>query len=294
MKSLVKLDDVVRVYGKGSTQVQALRGIDLEVVEGEFSVVMGPSGSGKTTLLNVIGGMDTPTAGVIQVDSRTINDFTEAELDDYRLNRVGFVFQTYNLIPSLSAQKNVELPMLAAGKSTKEATKRASELLSIVGLSKRKSHRPHELSGGECQRVAIATALSNDPPLILADEPTGNLDSTTASSIVDYLWSVSKEYNKTIILVTHDDSIARRADWINVIKDGKIVSKIRPSQLDKSITSHEGFLTARIAQIEKEILQLDAALRAGDLESTAYLTQRGDLEKKIDVLRDELLRLGQV
>ncbi|MHA1882490.1 MAG: ABC transporter ATP-binding protein [Candidatus Thorarchaeota archaeon] len=294
MKTMVALNDIVRVYGKGSTQVQALRGLNMEVAEGELTVVMGPSGSGKTTLLNIIGGMDVPTAGIVRVDNVTVNDMTESDLDNYRLEKIGFVFQTYNLIPALTAMKNVELPLLAAGCSSNEAHTRAAELFQIVGLEDRMDHRPNELSGGENQRVAIAAALANDPPVILADEPTGNLDTKTAETIIDYIKSITRDLNKTVILVTHDDAVARKADWIHIIRDGIISTRIKPSQLDEAVTSYDEFIRTRIDQVSSEIQMIDSKMQKGLIEGNDYIEGRGNLAKTIEVLREELAKLGQI
>jgi len=294
LKPLVELKNVVRLYGSGSNQIQALRGLNMVANEGEFIAVMGPSGSGKSTLLNVIGGMDIPTAGTVTVDNVTINDMSESSLDDYRLNKIGFVFQSYNLIPSLTAIRNVELPLLAAGVRPRQAHERAVELFQVVGLENRMSHRPSDLSQGEQQRVAIATALANNPSLILADEPTGNLDSKTAESVVNYIQSIIREHKKTLILVTHDSSIARKADWIHIIRDGVIVSRIRPSDLDSAVSSYDEFLSVRIDQINDEIQLIDAKVKQGDIDGSQYMELRGVLVKTLEVLQSELAKRGHI
>ena len=294
MKMMVALNNIVRVYGKGSTQVQALRGLNMEVAKGELTVVMGPSGSGKTTLLNIIGGMDVPTAGLVRVDNVTVNDMTESDLDNYRLRKIGFVFQTYNLIPALTAMRNVELPLLAAGCNSSEARIRAVELFQVVGLENRMNHRPNELSAGENQRVALAAALSNDPPVILADEPTGNLDTNTAETIIDYIKSITREFNKTVILVTHDPAVARKADWIHIIRDGIISSRIKPSQLDEAVTSYDKFIRTRIDQVDNEIQMIDTKVQQGLIEGNDFMEARGNLVRTIEVLREELAKLGQI
>ncbi len=221
--------DLIKVYRTGRSEVIALRGLDATIGAGEIVAVAGPSGCGKTTLLNLIGGIDRPTAGSIRVNGDNIVDFSEAELVRYRRDRVGLVFQFFNLVPTLTARENVELPMRLAGKQGGERRNRARELLELVGLAERSVHKPDELSGGEQQRVAIAVALANDPPLILADEPTGELDTKTGQEILDLFGRLRGDLHKTVIIVTHDMRVARITDRILHIEDGKIVREEKPA-----------------------------------------------------------------
>jgi len=187
---------------------------------------MGPSGCGKSTLLNIIGGLDRPTAGSVIVEGNNIVDLSDAELVKYRRNEVGIVFQFFNLVPTLTAKENIELPMRLAGKDSAYMRKRADELLRLVGIEQRESHKPDELSGGEQQRVGIAVALANDPPIILADEPTGELDSETGHQILQLFESLRDEIKKTVVIVTHDQRIGQIADRIMTIVDGRITGEI--------------------------------------------------------------------
>ncbi|MEW6738704.1 MAG: ABC transporter ATP-binding protein [Nitrospirota bacterium] len=216
---MVILDDIKKSYILPGRVVEVLKGITLEIKEGEFLSIMGPSGSGKSTLLNLIGCLDRPTSGKYLLDSIDISTLSDNELAEIRNRKIGFVFQTFNLIPRLSAIKNVVLPLLYSGIPSEERNKRAFELLQKVGLSHRANHLPSELSGGEQQRVSIARALINNPSLILADEPTGNLDSKTGQEIMDIFKSIHKE-GATIIMVTHEKSISEHAERIITIKDG--------------------------------------------------------------------------
>jgi putative ABC transport system ATP-binding protein len=217
---MISLDDVEKTYQLGETTVEALRGSDVEIQEGEFVAVMGPSGSGKSTLMNMIGALDTPTSGKVNIGGEEIEDMTEDELALLRQKKVGFVFQEFNLINSMNAMQNVALPMIFRGVSKKKRTDRASELLERVGLGDRKGFNPSKLSGGQRQRVSIARALANDPEIILADEPTGNLDTETGESIMDLLTELN-EQGKTIVMVTHDPNDAEYADRIIEIVDGQ-------------------------------------------------------------------------
>jgi len=218
--------DLIKVYRAGKSEVIALRGLDMQIADGEAVAIQGPSGCGKTTLLNLIGGIDRPTAGRIEVDGTNIVDAADGDLVTYRRDKVGFVFQFFILVPTLTAEENVQLPMQLAGIARERQTRRASELLRLVGLQTRASHRPDELSGGEQQRIAVAVALANDPPLILADEPTGELDTKTGQEILELFERLNRDLRKTVIIVTHDDRVARIANRILRIEDGKIVREI--------------------------------------------------------------------
>ncbi len=222
-ETVIQVENLVKTYQLGKISIPALRGISFDVAKGEFLVVMGPSGSGKTTLLNLVGAIDKPTSGKISIDDRDITTLGEGELTKLRRHKIGFIFQFYNLIPALTALENVELPMLTAGISRKDASKRASQLLETVGLAERVGHLPDELSGGEQQRVAIARALANKPSVILADEPTGDLDTKTGIEVVQILYDTSKKENATVIVVTHDPAITEKADRILRMRDGNII-----------------------------------------------------------------------
>jgi putative ABC transport system ATP-binding protein len=216
----VKVVEVEKTYKLGENRVHALKGINMELKKGEFVAFMGPSGSGKTTLLNLIGVLDKPTKGKIYVDDIDLTILKEKELTKLRRGTIGFIFQFYNLIPVLSAFENVELPMLIAGVSTKERETRAQELLKMVGLGDRVNHRPDELSGGEQQRVAIVRALANRPHIVLADEPTGDLDSKTGKDVVKALRDLSNREGATVIGVTHAPSVASLAARVFEMRDG--------------------------------------------------------------------------
>jgi len=215
--------DLIKVYRTGKAEVIALRGLDMYVDDGELVAVRGPSGGGKTTFLNILGGIDRPTAGRIEVNGSNLVDFSEGELVRYRLRQTGFVFQFFNLVPTLTAEENIELPMRLASKDGTARKARTKELLDLVGLAHRARHRPDELSGGEQQRIAIAVALSNDPPLLLADEPTGELDTKTGQEVLNLFQRLNQDLKKTIVVVTHDARVADIANRVLDIRDGKIL-----------------------------------------------------------------------
>ncbi len=221
---IVQTENLERSYSLGKVTVQAVRGVNLTMHSGQFIVVTGPSGSGKTTLLNIIGTLDKPTMGRIFIDGQNIDGMKDGELTRLRRHKIGFIFQFHNLIPVLTALENVQLPMLTAGVKTRTAQERARSLLGRVGLSERLDHLPDELSGGEQQRVAIARALANHPKLILADEPTGELDTKTGSEIVKVLYELAKQENTTVLVVTHDPVVAEKADRLYEMRDGQIVA----------------------------------------------------------------------
>jgi len=224
---LVILDNVWKVYRLGYTRVYAIRGISLELYRSEFTAVVGPSGSGKSTLLHLIGGLDKPTRGRVVVDGVEISGLDERKLAEYRRRYVGFVFQQFHLIPRLTALENVEIAMMARGVPQSERRRRALELLEVVGLRDRAYHRPGELSGGEQQRVAIARALANNPKLLLADEPTGNLDSVTAHSLMKLFRRLVDEQGVTIIMVTHNLELVSYCDRVVKLRDGVVVGDER-------------------------------------------------------------------
>ncbi|TDA33455.1 MAG: hypothetical protein DSO02_02755 [Hadesarchaea archaeon] len=223
----VETKNLKKVYQLGKVKVPALRGVTVKFFRGEMTVIMGPSGSGKTTLLNLIGTFDRPTSGRIYIDGHDLTKMSERELTRLRREKIGFVFQFYNLIPVLTAFENVELPMLISGKPKEERRRRTEELLELVGLSHRAHHRPDELSGGEQQRVAIARALANRPSILLADEPTGDLDTKTGKEVVEALRKAAKEEGVAVIVVTHDPVVASMADRTLKIRDGRIVGEMR-------------------------------------------------------------------
>ena len=222
-EAYVICEDLFKIHKVADLEVVALRGLDLKIRAGEIMAVMGPSGSGKSTLLHILAGYETPSAGRVTVDRRNLLKISEGELVEYRRSGIGFVWQqvSRNLVAYLTARQNVELPLLLAGRGRKERTERALELLEFTGLSDRAEHTVDRLSGGEQQRVAIATALANNPPLLLADEPTGELDTATSLEILDLFRSGNRAYGTTIVIVTHDTHVAERADRVVAIADGK-------------------------------------------------------------------------
>ena len=211
MTTLVTLRNITKTYQRGPERVQVLHGIDLDIPRGDFVALMGPSGSGKTTLLNLFGGLDTPSGGEIEIEGERIDRLSAGQLSTWRSHHVGFVFQFYNLMPMLTAQKNVELPLLLTDLGAGDRARRAQIALTLVGLADRRSHRPNELSGGQQQRVAIARAIVSDPTFLICDEPTGDLDRHSAQEILDLLQMLNREHGKTIIMVTHDPKAAEYA-----------------------------------------------------------------------------------
>lgn len=223
----LKTEKMDKIYKLGERQVRALSNVNIEIEKGDFVSIMGPSGSGKTTLLNVLGCLDKPTQGKVLLDGVDITEVPEKNLHNTRKHKIGFVFQTFNLMPWLNAMENVELPMEGTGKTKEEMRNRAVELLDMVGLSERKEHRPQKLSAGEQQRVAIARALANNPAIVLADEVTGNLDGKTKLEIMKLLAKLNLEQGTTIVIVTHDGQVAAMAGRILFLSDGKLLAKER-------------------------------------------------------------------
>jgi len=219
---MIKLEGVTKTYKMGLVEVHALRGVHLEVAEKEFLAIMGPSGSGKSTLMNILGCLDQPTSGQYYLDDIPVGELTDDDLARIRNKRIGFVFQTYNLLPRTSALNNVEVPLIYAGVSTSERRRRATEALQSVGLGDRIHHKPNELSGGEQQRVAIARSLVNEPEIILADEPTGNLDTKTGKEIIAVFQRLGLERGITVIFVTHDPEVAACTKRIIYLRDGLV------------------------------------------------------------------------
>jgi len=296
---LVRVVDVVKVYGSGERAVQALRGVSLEVDVGEVVAVMGPSGSGKTTLLNIVGGVDRPTAGAVYVDGVNIAGLGEGELREYRLRRVGYIFQFFNLIPTLTALENVIAPMLAAGTPYREAVSRARGILEKLGLKGKEDRLPEELSGGERQRVAIAVALANNPKIILADEPTAELDIANAEIVVKTLVSLARE-GRAVILATHDPRVARMTDRIYVLEDGRITGVYKPETLGAQTATAEvhaerlivEYLRKRIASTSEELKTVEDMFKKGVITAEEYVERYLALRDTIKVLTWELARLG--
>lgn len=227
-KPLIQMENIIKKYYIGEpNELEILHGIDLKIYEGEFVAIVGESGSGKSTLMNIIGVLDKPTNGQYYLDGINVQKASEKEMNNIRNQKIGFVFQNFNLIGRTSALKNVELPMLYAGISNKKRTERAMELLEKVGMDKRCHHQPNELSGGQKQRVAIARSLANDPAIILADEPTGALDSETSRIVMDIFHDLNKKQNKTIILITHSKELASECPRVITIKDGEVIDDRR-------------------------------------------------------------------
>jgi putative ABC transport system ATP-binding protein len=231
-KIAVETVDLKKVYGEGPTAVRALKGVSLEFPAGEFAAIMGPSGSGKSTLLHILGALDRPSSGRVVVGGTPLLGLSDRRLTLLRRERMGFVFQFYNLIPTLSAEENILLPALISGERIGSYSGRVEELLELVGLSARRRHRPDELSGGEQQRVAIARALIRNPDIVFADEPTGNLDSKTGAGILEILRESAARYGQTIIMVTHDARAASNADRAIFLADGRVVDEAREPDPD--------------------------------------------------------------
>lgn len=228
-EQIIQVSGLEKTYSTGSVEVQALRGVDLNVPTGEMLAIMGPSGCGKTTLLNCVSGIDEPSAGRVLIEGTDLGSMNDDRKTEYRARRMGFIFQFYNLLPVLSAVENVELPLLVSGTAPGEARQRATAMLEKVGLGNWADHRPAQLSGGQRQRVTIARALVNDPAIVWADEPTGDLDSQTADEIMSLMQELNREQRQTFVIVTHDPGIAQRCHRIVHMRDGLIESEERPN-----------------------------------------------------------------
>lgn len=233
-KAIIRLDNVWKIYSMGDVKVPALRGMNLNIKEGEFVAIMGPSGSGKSTAMNMVGCLDIPTKGTIYLDGKNISKLGESDLAQIRGRKIGFIFQQFNLINTLTALENIMLPMVFQETTKEQRIERAKKLLEMVELGDRMEHKPTELSGGQQQRVAIARSLANNPDVILADEPTGNLDSKTGRSVIDFLCKLHSEENKTIVMVTHDKDVAESAERIETLRDGEIVGVKKGKNHDKT------------------------------------------------------------
>ena len=227
--ALIRMRQITRTYREGALEVLALRGVDLDIAEGEFTALAGPSGSGKTTLLNIIGVLDKPTAGRIEVAGTDITRLDKGEAADFRLDKVGFIFKAFNLVPVLTAFGNVELPLLLTGLGKAQRRRHVETALGLVGLADRMSHYPRQLSGGQEQRVAIARAIVTDPTFLLCDEPTGDLDRGSAEEILDLLTSLVRDHGKTVLMVTHDPLAAERADVVLHLDKGVLVEAVAPA-----------------------------------------------------------------
>ncbi len=296
---VVKLVDVVKIYRVGSTGVQALRGVSLEVGPGEIVAIMGPSGSGKTTLLNIIGGVDKPTAGHVYVNGRDLVLFDEEALRKYRLYKIGYVFQFFNLIPTLTVLENTVLPMIVAGIPRSKAIDKARKLLEQVGLLDKAHRLPEEISGGERQRVAIAVALANDPPLILADEPTGELDIVNAEKVISLLKQLAHS-GRTVIVSTHDPRIARMTDRIYLLEEGRVKGVYKPESLTGETSVKEvaverqlvDYLKKRIRDTLIEVDELTDKFKRGEIGVGEFTSRYNLLKYRIEVFKEELARLG--
>jgi ABC-type lipoprotein export system ATPase subunit len=278
---MIHCENLVKIYKSADLEVVALQGLDLHVERGELMAIIGNSGSGKSTLLNMLGGLDRPSAGILRVDDRDLLKFTEKDLVKYKRETVGFVWQNNarNLIPYLTALENVELPILLQGRRKRQ---RALELLDAVGLSHRRNNRLQQLSGGEQQRVAIAIALSNHPKLLLADEPTGSVDTKTAETVLDLFRSLNRELGLTVVIVTHDPMLARKVDRVVAIRDGKTSSEIlRKRSYADELRDLEAGAEAGAAEAEEETHVEYAVLdKAGRLQiPSSYLEHVGMKEK---------------
>jgi len=225
MDTLVSIKNLTKTYQRGPEKVEVLHGINLDIAKGDFVALMGPSGSGKSTLLNLIGGLDNPTGGEITIEGERIDRLSAGQLSQWRSRHVGFVFQFYNLMPALTAQRNVELPLLLSPLNGAQRKRNAEIALTLVGLADRRSHRPHELSGGQQQRVAIARAIVSDPTLLICDEPTGDLDRHAAEEILNLLQLLNREHGKTIVMVTHDPKAAEYATHTLHLDKGTLVEQ---------------------------------------------------------------------
>ena len=275
--AFLEMDNVIKIYKSASLEVVALRGLSMKVARGEIVAIMGPSGSGKTTLLNMIGGLDSPNAGTVTVNGRSVMKLDEKELVAYRRRQVGFVFQFFNLIPTLSARENMELPLRFAGVPTRKRKERVDHLMELIGLTSREKHKPDELSGGEQQRIAIGVALANDPEIILADEPTGELDTETGEEVLDIFKTLKSEYGKTIIIVTHDKRITAIADRIFNIVDGVIVEGKRdPGETMQKVLDAFDSKGRRIGPPERSIVGKKKGKRRKKSEKSTCETEKRD------------------
>ncbi len=297
----IVVEDVVKIYRIGTTGIQALKGVSFSVDAGEIVSIMGPSGSGKTTLLNIIGGVDRPTAGKVYVDGIDLSTLNEEQLRLYRLKKIGYVFQFFNLIPTLTALENIVLPMVVAGIPRSKAIERAKKLLEQVGLLEKANRLPEELSGGERQRVAVAVALANDPPIILADEPTGELDIVNAEKVISLLKELARK-GKIVIVSTHDPRIARMTDKIYLLEEGVIKGVFAPEKIIASEVSAleevsieknlADYIKKRIEDSYRELEEIEHQYRNEEIGLEELVKKYTKVIQRIEVLREELARLG--
>ncbi len=293
----IELKGVYKIYKHPAGEVVALKDVSLHIKEKEIIVLMGPSGSGKTTLLNLISGIDKPSAGQIIVDGKRIDKLNEKQLDEYRLKKIGYIFQFFNLVPTLTILENIMAPMFFAGTKYPEAEKKAKKLLDTVGLANKYHRLPDELSGGEKQRAAIATALANDPHIILADEPTGELDMKTGQKIIEILVNLSRKEGKTVIISTHDPRVTKYADRIFMIEDGEIKGEYigEPQGQYTGLQAEEvikTFLQTRINAIQKELDELTEKMKNGEIAIQEFTKRAEKLMKLLDAYKDEIARIG--
>ena len=282
MSTIIKLENIVKRFYEGQeNELEILHGISLEVEEGEFVAIVGPSGSGKSTLMNLIGVLDRPTSGTYILDGINVDEADDSELSNIRNQKIGFVFQTYNLISKTNALKNIELPMLYSGTDRNTRIKRAKELLELVEMTDRAKHLPEELSGGQKQRVAIARAMANDPAIILADEPTGALDSKTGRLVMDLFHKLNKEKKKTIILITHSEELASETDRIISIKDGVIVD----IKENKKETKNEIDESENAVEEIKENLEKNDKTEANEIKEPQ--SEDSDVEEKEENIKEQ-------
>ncbi len=296
MSKLVELHDVTKIYEIGDEiRVKALQGASLTVDKREMVSIMGPSGCGKSTLLNMISGLDNPTSGQVIIDGVDITDMSEGELASFRGERIGFIFQSYNLVPTLTALENVELPMIFAEKyASKEISERAADMLGLVGLGERLHHRPNQLSGGQQQRVAIARALANEPSIIIADEPTGNIDRETGLKIIRFFQHLNKTLGQTFILVTHDPDIARVSQRILHMLDGKITSRPAKTSIKPSkqilLEEQRQLMLAELKWLENSLTRLEES--KANLTPALYDQSKTEYARRLDSLDQAILALN--
>jgi len=284
----ISIVDVVKVYETASGGVTALRGVSFTVDRGELVVVMGPSGSGKTTLLSLLGGLDKPSAGEVYVDGHALHKMNARQLDSFRRNYIGFVFQFLNLIPKLTALENIEIPMVARGLKT--GRDRILYIASQLGISNKLNRLVEELSGGEQQRVAIAAAVASDPPIIIADEPTAELDGETIEKVMDFFQGL-RSMGKTIIVATHDPRVSRKADKIVLLEDGLVKGVYRGAEIVSSnvtIKSYRDYIRGRLVEIEDELRLLSERFKKGELSVDDFVKKYSRLKDIKKFLEDEL------
>ena len=290
----ILVQDLVKVYRLGGVEVQALRGLNLSVSERSITSIIGPSGSGKSTLLNILGGLDRATAGNVKVMGVDLTNLNPSQLTEFRRSNVGYLFQNMNLIPSLNAAENIDLPLAARGVDSRSRKTRVKELLELVGLENRSKHMPHQLSGGEQQRIALATALSNDPPLILVDEPTADLDTENANIIVDYLIKTRDSQGKTIVMATHDPRVARAGDRILRIGDGVIIEDVESIESHHGIENYEAYIRIRVNEIKGEVSSVESEFKTGRVSTDMFARRHKLLKEHLEVLEEEIQRLGSL